>query len=91
MSVSKVIEIIAESPDSVEDAVQRGLEKAACTLDGIKGAWLSETTVVTTGRVTVVDSRISRNTAADGGGIAVTGALGVTRGTVYGNLCLSGK
>ncbi len=47
MSVAKVVEIIAESPDSVEDAVRRGLEKAACTLDGIKGAWLSETTVVT--------------------------------------------
>ncbi|WP_395116673.1 dodecin family protein [Rhodanobacter sp. FW102-FHT14D06] len=47
MSVAKVIEIISESPDSMEDAVQKGLEKAACTLDGIKGAWLSETKVVT--------------------------------------------
>ncbi|MGN2246844.1 dodecin family protein [Frateuria sp. GZRR35] len=47
MSVAKVIEIISESPDSVEDAVRLGLEKAARTLDGIKGAWISETKVVT--------------------------------------------
>jgi hypothetical protein len=54
MSVVKVIEIISESPDSVEDAVQSGLEKAARTLDGITGAWLSETKVVTgsDGRIT---------------------------------------
>ena len=47
MSVAKVIEIISESPDSVEDAVRQGLERAAQTLDGIKGAWISETKVVT--------------------------------------------
>ncbi|MFC5434978.1 dodecin family protein [Rhodanobacter umsongensis] len=45
--VAKVIEIISESPDSVEDAVQQGIERAAKTLDGIKGAWISETKVVT--------------------------------------------
>lgn len=47
MSVAKVIEIISESPESVEDAVRQGLERAAQTLDGIKGAWISETKVVT--------------------------------------------
>lgn len=46
-SVVKVIEIISESPDSVEDAVQEGLERAARTLDGIQGAWISETKVIT--------------------------------------------
>lgn len=46
-SVAKVIEIISESPDSVEDAVQQGLQRAARTLDGIAGAWISETKVVT--------------------------------------------
>ena len=45
-SVAKVIEIISESPESVEDAVQQGLERAASTLDGITGAWISETKVV---------------------------------------------
>lgn len=46
-TVAKVIEIISESPDSMEDAVRQGLEKASRTLDGIKGAWISETKVVT--------------------------------------------
>ena len=53
-SVAKVIEIIAESPDSVEDAVQQGLETAARTLDGITGAWISQTKALTTpdGKIT---------------------------------------
>ena len=47
MSVAKVIEITASSPDSVEDAVRTGLEKVAGTVKGIQGAWINETKVVT--------------------------------------------
>ena len=47
MSVAKVIEITASSPDSVEDAVRTGLEKVAGTVKGIQGAWVNETKVVT--------------------------------------------
>jgi flavin-binding protein dodecin len=57
-SVVKVIEIISESPDSVEDAVQRGLERAARTLDGIKSAWISETKVNTSADGTISSWRV---------------------------------
>ncbi|SEO31668.1 hypothetical protein SAMN02800692_0194 [Luteibacter sp. UNC138MFCol5.1] len=39
---AKTIEIVAESSSSIEDAVQQGLTRAARTLDGIKGAWVSD-------------------------------------------------
>lgn len=42
MSVAKVIELSASSPDGIEDAVRRGLAKASETIKGIRGAWVSE-------------------------------------------------
>ena len=42
MSVAKVIEISATSPDSFEDAIRRGLERATETVDDIRGAWVQE-------------------------------------------------
>ena len=42
MSVAKVIELSASSPESVEDAVRRGLAKAAESVKGIQGAWVNE-------------------------------------------------
>jgi flavin-binding protein dodecin len=42
MSVAKVIELTAGSPDSFEGAVQAGIDKASETLRNIKGAWVSE-------------------------------------------------
>lgn len=45
MSVAKVIEINASSPDSFEDAVRRGIAKASETVRNIKGAWVHEQTV----------------------------------------------
>ena len=46
MSVAKVTEIIASSPTSFEDAVNRGIERANKTLKGIKGAWIEGQKVV---------------------------------------------
>ena len=46
MSVAKVTEIIASSPNSFEDAIKRGIERADRTLKGIKGAWVQEQKVV---------------------------------------------
>lgn len=53
-AIAKVIEINAASTSSIEDAVQRGLSRAASTLDGIQGAWVSDIEVRTdeTGNVT---------------------------------------
>lgn len=39
-TVAKVIEITAESTVSFEDAIDRGIAKAAGTVHGIRGAWV---------------------------------------------------
>jgi dodecin len=53
MSVAKVIEIIASSKKSFEDAVAQGVNKAADSLHDITGAWVKEQSVkVVNGKVT---------------------------------------
>ena len=53
MSVAKVIEVTASSPKSFEDAVALGVAKAAESLHGIRGAWVSEqSAIVEDGKVT---------------------------------------
>lgn len=42
MSVAKISEITATSPDSFEDAIERGIARADKTLDQITGAWVNE-------------------------------------------------
>jgi dodecin len=52
MSVAKVIEIIASSKKSFEDAVAQGVTKAADSLHDITGAWVKEQSVkVVNGKV----------------------------------------
>jgi flavin-binding protein dodecin len=46
MAIAKVIEIIASSPKSAEDAIRNGITKAAETVSGIEGAWVKDTKVV---------------------------------------------
>ena len=53
MSVAKVIEIIASSEKSFDDAVEEGIKEATKTLDNVTGAWVSEQ------KVTVKDGNIS--------------------------------
>lgn len=45
MSVAKVIEIIASSKKSFEDAVAQGVAKAADSLHDITSAWVKEQSV----------------------------------------------
>ena len=53
MSVAKVVEILASSPTGFDDAVKTGVERAAKTLDGIRGAWVKDQQVVVeNGKVT---------------------------------------
>lgn len=53
MSVAKVIELTASSPDSFEDAVRVGIEKSGESLRNIRGAWISEQKVdVENGEIT---------------------------------------
>lgn len=46
MSVAKVTEITATSPESFEAAIQSGLSRAGRTLKNIQGAWIKEQKVV---------------------------------------------
>jgi flavin-binding protein dodecin len=46
MSVARVTEIIAASPTSFDDAIRVGIERAAKTLDNVKGAWVQDQELV---------------------------------------------
>lgn len=45
MSVAKVTEIIAASPNGFEDAIRVGIERANETLTNIQSAWVKEQNV----------------------------------------------
>ena len=40
MTVAKVIEVFSSSEESIEDAVNRGVERVEKTLDEVKGVWI---------------------------------------------------
>lgn len=42
MSVAKIIEITASSPDGFEAAIKAGIERASRTLDDIRSAWVQD-------------------------------------------------
>ena len=42
MSVARVTEITAASPNSFEDAVKTGVARAVKTLDNVTGAWIQD-------------------------------------------------
>ncbi|MES3035959.1 MAG: dodecin family protein [Gemmatimonadota bacterium] len=46
MAVAKVIEIIAGSDKSFDDAVQQGVARATETLGGVTSAWVKDQNVV---------------------------------------------
>lgn len=46
MSVAKVMEITSSSTVSFDDAVKAGIARASKTIQGIKGAWVQEQSVV---------------------------------------------
>ena len=61
-SVAKVIELTAESPESFEDAIRRGIAKASETVDDIHGAWVkSQQVTVRDGQITAfrVDLKVT--------------------------------
>lgn len=49
MSVLKVIEVMASSPDSWEDAAAQAVAQAAKTLKGIRSVYVKEQSAVVTG------------------------------------------
>lgn len=53
MSVARVTEISATSPDSFDDATKRGIDRASKTLRGITSAWVKDqNAMVTDGKIT---------------------------------------
>ena len=42
MSVARVTEISATSPQSFEDAIQQGIQRATKTLRGVTAAWIKD-------------------------------------------------
>jgi flavin-binding protein dodecin len=46
MSVARVTEIISSSKKSFEDAIEKGINRAAKTLKNVEGAWVKEQKVV---------------------------------------------
>jgi flavin-binding protein dodecin len=52
MSVAKVVEICAGSKAGLQDAVEKGIERASKTLNQVQGAWVQDIKVdVDNGRV----------------------------------------
>ena len=53
MAVARVTEISSTSPKSFDDAVQKGVARAAKTLRNVRGAWVKEQRIdVTDGKIT---------------------------------------
>lgn len=46
MTIARVTEVISSSPVSFEDATKVGVERAAQTLQNVKGAWVQDQQVV---------------------------------------------
>lgn len=42
MSVARVTEIIASSPNSFDEAIHNGIERANKTLKNVEGAWVQD-------------------------------------------------
>jgi flavin-binding protein dodecin len=52
MSVAKNIEITSSSRTGFEDAITAGVERAARTIDNLKGAWVKEQ------KVSIADGKV---------------------------------
>jgi len=46
MSVARVTEIIASSPQGFDDAVEKGMQRASKTLKNVRGGWVESQKVI---------------------------------------------
>ena len=46
MTVARVTEISATNPNSFEDAINEGINRATSTLRGVEGAWVKDMNVL---------------------------------------------
>lgn len=59
MSVARVTEISATSPESFEAAIRQGIERANQTLRNVKGAWIKEQQVTCDEKGTITEFRVN--------------------------------
>lgn len=59
MSIARVTEIIASSPKSFEDAVQKGIKRANKTLKNVQGAWVESQKVDCDGKGGIREFRVA--------------------------------
>jgi len=53
MSVAKISEISSTSTKGFEDAIEKGIQRASRTLEGLTGAWVNEMKVdIENGKIT---------------------------------------
>ena len=58
MSVAKVSEIIASSPNSFDDAIKAGVARASKTLKNVKSAWVENQQVKLDGKGQILEYRV---------------------------------
>lgn len=58
MSIAKITEISAQSPNSFEDAVQQGITRASKTIRNIQSAWIKEQQVVVNDQGQITNYRV---------------------------------
>ncbi len=69
MSVAKNIEITSTSPSSFEDAIEKGIARAARTIDNVRGAWIKDQKInVSNGKATEYQVTMIVTFVLDGGG-----------------------
>lgn len=58
VSIAKITEISAQSPNSFEDAVQQGIARASKTIRNIQSAWIKEQQVVVNAQGRITNYRV---------------------------------
>jgi len=59
MSVARVTEIIASSPQSFEDAVEKGMQRAAKTLKNVRSGWVDGQKVICDENGNITEFRVN--------------------------------
>ncbi len=68
MSVAKNIEITSTSPNSFEEAIEKGIARASRTIDNVRGAWIKEQKInIENGRATEYQVTMILTFVLDGG------------------------
>ena len=77
MSIAKNIEISSTSPSSFEDAIERGIARAASSINNVRGAWIKDQKInIEDGRATEYQVMMIITFVLDEGGDGEGGGRG---------------